>query len=104
MTFQKLKKALETEVPNLEVDKGIYEFCLDTRKTKSGIETSKSFGISYEHIDESRDPVYIVNLFINGEYINISGWHKTIPEAIKAIEGENCKWMFDEDNGWTTFW
>lgn len=46
-------------------NKGIYEFF------PYGLLTKKSIGISYEDIDDEKD-VYIYNIFVGDEYINIS--------------------------------
>lgn len=71
MTYERMKGIIAENVPfsKLKKDKGICEFyamhCND-----SGI--NKSIGISYEDIDDEHD-VYIYNIFIDSEYINISG-------------------------------
>lgn len=67
MTIEKMRKIIMENVSfsQLEKNKGIYEFYNDN-------ESEKSLGISYEDIDDKRD-VYIYNIFIDSEYINISG-------------------------------
>lgn len=67
MTIEKMRKIIMESVSfsQLEKNKGIYEFYNDN-------ESEKSLGISYEDIDDKRD-VYIYNIFIDSEYINISG-------------------------------
>lgn len=67
MTIEKMRKIIMESVPfsQLEKNRGIYEFYNDN-------ESEKSLGISYEDIDDKKD-VYIYNIFIGSEYINISG-------------------------------
>lgn len=66
MTIEKMKQILIDEVPWQEVteqkNKGICEFYE---------QNGKSLGISYEDIDDEKD-VYIYNIFLGDEYINIS--------------------------------
>lgn len=76
MTTKEMKNIFAMEIPleSIEVDSGIYEFYE---------EKDKSIGISYENIEDRY--VYIFNLFINGEYINIDGEYKCIYDAIENI-------------------
>jgi len=76
VTINKIKNILEMEIPleNIEVNCGIYEFYE---------ENGKSIGISYENIDGRF--VYIFNLFLNGEYINIAGAYESIYDAAEEI-------------------
>lgn len=48
----------------LEKNSGIVEFY---------VEGNKSIGVSFEDIEEEKD-VFIYNIFVNGEYINIPGY------------------------------
>lgn len=73
MTKKKLKDILD-EIPynELVLDGGIYEFYT---------EDSLSMGISYEAFEE--DPsirIYIFNIFVGDEYINISGSEPVITD------------------------
>lgn len=65
MTVEKMKQIIIDSVPftQLEKNKGIYEF---------HIEGGISLGESYEDIDDKKD-IYIYNIFIGSEYINICG-------------------------------
>ena len=76
MTIKEMKNIFIMEIPleGIEVDSGIYEFYE---------EKNKSIGISYENIEGRY--VYIFNLFINGEYINIDGEYKSIYDAIENV-------------------
>lgn len=67
MTIEEMRKIIMGNVPfsQLEKNRGIYEFYNDN-------ESEKSLGISYEDIDDKKD-VYIYNIFIGSEYVNISG-------------------------------
>ena len=43
-----------------------------------------SIGISYEH-SEDGNKVYIFNVFVCGEYINVDGEYKTIHDGIPEL-------------------
>ena len=46
-------------------------------------------GISYEQAGlETDHAVYIFNLFVNSEYINISGYYDSIYDAVKILTDE----------------
>lgn len=49
---------------------------------------NKSIGASYEHSEETGELVYIFNLFIDDEYINICGEYKNIFDGASAILDE----------------
>lgn len=70
MTKEQMKEIINNEVPfsDLQKNKGIFEFHFVMNEVK-GYE--KSIGISYEDIDDETD-VYIYNIFLGDEYINIS--------------------------------
>lgn len=65
MTVERMKEIIMSEVPfsELQKNKGIFEF---------HEENSKSLGVSYEDIDDKKD-VYIYNIFLGEEYLNICG-------------------------------
>lgn len=65
MTIEEMKQFIKKNINfnELKKNKGIYEFI---------IENNKSIGISYEDIDDKKD-VFIYNLFVNNEYVNING-------------------------------
>lgn len=66
MTIKKMKQIIIEEVPwqvlGWMKNKGIYKF---------HEQDGKSLGISYEDIDDEKD-VYIYNIFLEDEYVNIS--------------------------------
>lgn len=80
MSIEEMKEIIMNEVPfsELQKDKGIYEF------HENG---EKSLGISYESgIDfDERTDVYVYNVFIGEEYINVSGYgtkENRLPEEV----------------------
>lgn len=94
-TINDMRKRIMNEVPFSELEKnsGIFEFCEDSGK--------RSLGVSYEDSEDNKE-VYIFNIFVGEEYINISGagtkenplpedvlyelsiqWNKYAPEANK---------------------
>lgn len=79
MTAKEMEDIFTTEIPleGLAVDSGIWEF---------HVENNKSIGISYEDIDGKL--VYIFNIFINDEYININGEYESIYDAVEAVTNE----------------
>ena len=77
LTETEMEEILKTEISLelLEVDAGIYEFHFDGKM---------SIGISYEQAGlETDHTVYTFNLFVNSEYINISGYY-----AVKILTDE----------------
>lgn len=79
MTIKEMEDIFITKIPleGLEVDSGIYVF---------HIENNMSIGISYECIEG--ELVYIFNIFIDGEYINIDGNYKSIYDAVEIVTNE----------------
>lgn len=84
MTFKKMEDIFTMEIPleGLAVDSGIYEF---------HVENNKSIGISYECIEDRL--VYIFNIFLDGEYINIYGEYESIYDAVEIVTNEWNKWQ-----------
>lgn len=84
MTIKEMENIFTTEIPSerLVVDYGICEFY---------VKDNKSIGISYENIDGKL--VYIFNLFVDGEYINIGGEYENIYDAIETVKNEWDKWQ-----------
>lgn len=84
MTIKEMEHIFTTEIPleGLAVDSGIWEF---------HVENNKSIGISYEDIDGKL--VYIFNIFVDDEYINISGEYKSIYDAVEIVTNEWNKWQ-----------
>lgn len=92
LTEEKMKQILQNEIPLelLIVDSGIWEFYEEDKM---------SIGVSYEHIGIGTHRVgYIFNLFVKGEYINISGEYENIFDAVKNITAEWNKWTEDNTN------
>lgn len=83
MTVKEMENIFTMEIPleGLAVDSGIWEF---------HIENNKSIGISYEDIDGKL--VYIFNIFIDDEYINIGGEYESIYDAVEIVTNEWNKW------------
>ena len=83
ITVKEMKNIFETEIPleSLTVDSGIYEFHM---------EDEKSIGVSYEHVEGK--PVYIFNIFLGDEYVNISGEYESIFDAAETVTNEWNKW------------
>ena len=82
LTETEMEEILKTEISLelLEVDAGIYEFHFDGKM---------SIGISYEQAGlETDHTVYTFNLFVNSEYINISGYYDSIYVAVKILTVE----------------
>ena len=87
LSEKEMKQILQNEIPleSLEVDSGIWEF---------HEENDMSIGVSYEHIGLGTHCVgYIFNLFVRGEYINISGVYVSIFDAVKILTEEWNKWQ-----------
>ena len=87
LTGKEMEQILQNEIPleSLEIDSGIYEFHGDG---------GCSIGVSYEHIElGTHDVGYIFNLFVDDEYINISGEFKSIFDATKILTEEWNKWQ-----------
>lgn len=84
MTVKEMENIFTMEIPleSLVVDSGIYEFY---------VENDKSIGISYEHIEENL--VYIFNIFLGDEYINIGGEFESIYDAVETVTEEWNKWQ-----------
>jgi len=84
MTIEQMERIFTNEIPleGLAVDSGIWEF---------HIENDKSIGISYENIDGRL--VYIFNLFVRYEYINISGEYESVYDALENVTNEWNKWQ-----------
>lgn len=83
MTVKEMENIFTMEIPleGLAVDSGIWEF---------HVENNKSIGISYEDIDGKL--VYIFNIFIDDEYINIGGEYESIYDAVEIVTNEWNKW------------
>lgn len=81
---EEMKQIFQNEIPieSLEIDNGIYEFHL---------EGDKSIGISYENIEGKL--VYIFNLFLCNEYINIDGEFESIYDAVETVAEKWNKWQ-----------
>lgn len=87
LTEKEMEQILQNEIPleSLVVDSGIWEF---------HEEDEMSIGVSYEHIGLGTHCVgYIFNLFVRGEYINISGEYVSIFDAVKILTEEWNKWQ-----------
>ena len=84
MTVKEMKNIFTMEIPleSLVVDSGIYEF---------HFEDDKSIGISYEHIEGNL--VYIFNIFLGKEYVNIDGEYENIYDAVEVVTEEWNKWQ-----------
>lgn len=84
MTVKEMEYIFATEIPleRLVVNYGIYEFHL---------EGDKSIGISYENIEGNF--VYIFNIFLDDEYINICGEFECIYDAVETVTEEWNKWQ-----------
>lgn len=83
MIIKEMESIFATEIPfeRLVVDSGICEFYA---------KDNKSIGISYENIDGKL--VYIFNLFIDDEYINIGGEYESIYDAVEIVTNEWNEW------------
>ena len=83
MTIKEMENIFTMEIPleGLAVDSGIWEF---------HVENNKSIGISYEDIDGKL--VYIFNIFVGDEYINIGGEYENIYDAVEIVTNEWNKW------------
>ena len=82
LTEKEMEQILQNEIPleSLVVDSEIWEF---------HEENEISIGVSYEHIGLGTHCVgYIFNLFVRGEYINISGEYESIFDAVKILTEE----------------
>ena len=86
ITEKEMETILQNEIPlDLEVDSGIFEF------HKRG---NVSIGVSYEHVGLGTHCVgYIFNLFVNGEYVNITGSYNNICDAAKVLTEEWNRWQ-----------
>ena len=87
LTEKEMEQILQNEIPleSLVVDSEIWEF---------HEENDMSIGVSYEHIGLGTHCVgYIFNLFVRGEYINISGEYESIFDAVKILTEEWNKWQ-----------
>ena len=87
LTEKEMEQILQNEIPleSLEIDSGIYEFHEDGRC---------SIGVSYEHIGLGTHCVgYIFNIFVDGEYINITGEFNNIFNVTKVLTEEWNKWQ-----------
>lgn len=84
MTIEQMECIFTHKIPleGLALDSGIWEFY---------IENDKSIGISYENIDGRL--VYIFNLFVRYEYINISGEYESIYDALEIVTNEWNRWQ-----------
>ena len=74
MTTESMKQVIMENVPfsELSKNKGIYEFFEPGDNNPGFKPKNMSLGISYEDADDEKD-VYVYNIFIGEEYINISG-------------------------------
>jgi hypothetical protein len=80
-----MTKIIKNEVnfAKLRKNMGIFEF---------HIQGHKSLGISYECLNEESE-AYVYNIFVNSEYINISGYGtKNDPFPIKTMSELACVW------------
>lgn len=73
-----IKGFIKTEIDreSMVIDEGIHE----TGEYAPGI----TIGCSYEHDDDGEE-VYIYNLFVRGEYVNIGGcgkWYDPFPDSV----------------------
>ena len=87
LTEKEMEQILQNEIPleSLVVDSEIWEF---------HEEDGMSIGVSYEHIGLGTHCIgYIFNLFVRGEYINISGEYESIFDAVKILTEEWNKWQ-----------
>ena len=87
LTEREMEQILQNEIPleSLVVDSEIWEF---------HEEDGMSIGVSYEHIGLGTHCIgYIFNLFVRGEYINISGEYESIFDAVKILTEEWNKWQ-----------
>ena len=87
LTEREMEQILQNEIPleSLVVDSEIWEF---------HEEDGMSIGVSYEHIGLGTHCIgYIFNLFVRGEYINISGEYENIFDAVKILTEEWNKWQ-----------
>lgn len=87
LTEKEMEQILQNEIPleSLVIDSGIWEF---------HEEDGMSIGVSYEYIGLGTHCVgYIFNLFVRGEYINISGEYESIFDAVKILTEEWNKWQ-----------
>ena len=84
MTTKEMENIFTMEIPleGLVVDSGVYEFHL---------EENKSIGISYENIEGKL--VYIFNIFLGDEYINICGEFESIYDAVEIVTEEWNRWL-----------
>lgn len=71
--FSQIKKE------DLLIDNGIFVF---------HCENDRSIGVSYEHNEETNELVYIFNLFIGDEYININGEYKSLFDGLNTVLNE----------------
>lgn len=85
MTIEEMKTIFTTEIPlnELVVDSGIYEF---------HDENGKGIGVSHETSEETGNLVYVFNIFLDDEYINISGEFESIYDAVEIVANEWNKW------------
>lgn len=85
MSVEEMKEVFTAEIPleGLVIDSGIYEFHL---------EGEKSIGVSYEHSEETGLPIYIFNIFIDDQYINITGEFDSIYDAVEVVTNEWNSW------------
>lgn len=81
MTFKEMEDIFAMEIPleGLALDSGIYEF---------HEENGKSIGVSYEHSEDSGKLVYIFNIFLDDEYVNITGEFESIYDAVEIVTDE----------------
>lgn len=80
MTNKEMENIFKNEIPlkELVVDSGIFEF---------HEENGKSIGVSYEH-NENGNLIYIFNIFLGEEYVNITGEFKNIYDAVEFVTKE----------------
>lgn len=92
MTQEKMRKILKSHESfiSANLDKGICEFY-----EKNGM----SIGVSYEHIGFDTPYVgYIVNLFVDGEYINIPSIFVNLEDASEILAREWNEWQNRKEN------
>ena len=76
MTMEEMEQIfmIEIHLEGLEINSGIWEF---------HEEGNKSIGVSYENIEGNL--VYIFNLFVDGEYVNVCGEYDSIYDAVEEV-------------------
>lgn len=58
------------------LDKGIHEIYTSC---------NMSIGVSYETFEDETSPMFIVNIFVNNEYMNVNGRYKSLADASEIL-------------------